>query len=165
MVQALNLGTEVPRSWHCVPNTSSKASLWKRVFSAALCLMCLHRHVYLENCIHEICEIIVSAPRNKSSSVATASHIRSDFKSLMEASFHRHLKSARALTLVTRISLIQTHLLSKDVRKCTSEQKFLGRDCVAYTIRFKKPYGSKLPPAFEISLCTYLVKRKIGRHR
>ncbi|EJW90194.1 hypothetical protein EVA_21700, partial [gut metagenome] len=32
------------------------------------------------------------------------------------------LKSARALTLVTRISLIKTHLLSEGRRKCTSEQ-------------------------------------------
>ena len=33
--------------------------------------------------------------------------------------------------------------------------KFLGRDCVAYTNKFKKPYGSKLPTAFQICLCTY----------
>ena len=39
--------------------------------------------------------------------------------------------------------------------KCTSEQKFLGRDCVAYTTLIKSLYGSELPTAFFSGLCTY----------
>ena len=45
------------------------------------------------------------------------------------------------------------------------KQSFLGRGCAAYTAKSKKLYGSKLPTAFQIQLCTYLGKRKIGRHR
>ena len=67
------------------------------------------------------------------------------------------------------------HLLSKEkvekqdvfycwvikARKCTSWiWDPFGRDCVAYTIPIKSPYGSKLPTAFFSGLCTYLSNAK-----
>ena len=46
-------------------------------------------------------------------------------------------------------------------RKCTSWiWDPFGRDCVAYTIPIKSPYGSKLPTAFFSGLCTYLSNAK-----
>ena len=39
--------------------------------------------------------------------------------------------------------------------KCTSEQEFPGRGCVAYTTLIKSLYGSELPTAFFYGLCTY----------
>ena len=38
--------------------------------------------------------------------------------------------------------------------------KFLGRDCVAYTMKRKIPYGSPLPTGFPLPLCTYLSNAK-----
>ena len=46
-------------------------------------------------------------------------------------------------------------------RKCTSWiWDPWGRDCVAYTIPIKSPYGSKLPTVFFSGLCTYLSNAK-----
>ena len=46
-------------------------------------------------------------------------------------------------------------------RKCTSWiWDPFGRDCVAYTIPIKSPYGSKLPTVFFSGLCTYLSNAK-----
>ena len=42
----------------------------------------------------------------------------------------------------------------------TSEQKFLGRDCVAYTAYPISPYGSELPLDFRENPCTYLSNAK-----
>ena len=46
-------------------------------------------------------------------------------------------------------------------RKCASWiWDPFGRDCVAYTIPIKSPYGSKLPTVFFSGLCTYLSNAK-----